>query len=123
MLQVLECVPAIFPPRPSGVLQPGISWPSMPPIGLGDCGLVRDKDSPPVVRAEDEDVDEDEDVPEAEVLPPAEPLETTSDFDEDDFDDEFDDDFEEEFDEDEFGSEVTPEDLESDDEDSFEEGG
>jgi hypothetical protein len=96
----------------------------MPPIGPGDCGLVPGKESLPVVWAEDEDVDEDEDVPEAEILPPAEPLETTSDFDEDDFDDEFDDDFEEEFDEDEFGSEVTPDDLEAaDDKDSFEDGG
>jgi hypothetical protein len=79
------------------------------------CGLL------PAVRAVDEDPDEDEDVPDSEIIPPTEPLETTSDFDEDDFDDDFDDDFEEEFDEDEFGSEATPDDLEGGDEDPFEE--
>ena len=72
--------------------------------------------SAPVVRAVDEEADEDDDASEPEiVVPPAEPLETTSDFDEDDFDDDFDDDFEEEFEDDEFDSEVTPEDLEASD--------
>jgi hypothetical protein len=72
--------------------------------------------SAPVVRAVDEEADEDDDASEPEiVVPPTEPLETTSDFDEDDFDDDFDDDFEEEFEDDEFDSEVTPEDLEASD--------
>ena len=70
----------------------------------------------PVVRGVDEEADEDDDASEPEIIvPPTEPLETTSDFDEDDFDDDFDDDFEEEFEDDEFDSEVTPEDLEASD--------
>ncbi len=75
----------------------------------------------PIVLAVDEETEDEDDVPESEIIPPAEPLETTSDFDEDDFDDDFDDDFEEEFEDDEFDSEVTPEDLEAsdDEEDSF----
>ncbi|HTU24410.1 MAG TPA: hypothetical protein VMF30_03360 [Pirellulales bacterium] len=77
---------------------------------------------PFTVRAGDEEGEDDDDGNDADiVVPPAEPLETTSDFEEDDFDDDFDDDFEEEFDDDEFDSEVTPEDLETDDGDeSFE---
>ncbi|HEX4144330.1 MAG TPA: hypothetical protein VHY91_12550 [Pirellulales bacterium] len=72
--------------------------------------------SPSVVRAVDEETDDDDDASEPEVVvPPTEPLETTSDFDEDDFDDDFDDDFEEEFEDDEFDSEITPEDLEASD--------
>ncbi len=79
-------------------------------------GTVGAPDWPPVVRAVDEEADEDDDASEPEiVVPPTEPLETASDFDEDDFDDDFDDDFEEEFEDDEFDSEVTPEDLEASD--------
>jgi hypothetical protein len=80
------------------------------PFGLGVTVL-------PAVRAEDEEAEEEEDVPDSDIIPPTEPLETTSDFDEDDFDDDFDDDFEEELDEDEFGSEGAPESFGEDDED------
>ena len=99
-------------PQATVLLAPIGGWPA--------AALV----STPVVRAVDEEADEDDDASEPEiVVPPTEPLETTSDFDEDDFDDDFDDDFEEEFEDDEFDSEVTPEDLEASDDssDPFEE--
>jgi hypothetical protein len=117
----LDVMIVATPPAPQTMFHWDLPLPVMSPLGPLDGGAALPLSLAPAVLAVDEETEEDDDAPEPEIIPPTEPLETTSDFDEDDFDDDFDDDFEEEFEDDEFDSEVTPEDLESgeDDEDSF----